>query len=253
MDQTRLDVDPTQPFALSDGDALFLDFDGTLVEIADHPELVRPPQDLAELLQACAERLDGALAIISGRRLQDIDAFLQPLKLPGAGLHGAELRSTADAALELAEHANLAAAAAAVRAELGDLAGLLIENKGAALAVHYRHCPHAAAQVERALRRAVEQEPVEIVAGKFVFEARPRGIDKGSAVRRLMQVAPFAGRRPIFVGDDVTDEDGIAAVQSLDGFGIKVGGGSSAARHRLQGPAAVADWLRRGVQQRSPR
>ncbi|MDB5986933.1 MAG: trehalose 6-phosphatase [Nevskia sp.] len=232
--------------------ALFLDFDGTLVDIAERPELVSVPDDLPELLQACAGRLQGALAIVSGRRLSDVDHFLHPLQLAGAGLHGAELRAVPQAAIEKTTAIDFDAAAAALRYELGDLQHeLLIENKSAALAVHYRSHPQHGAAVERALRRAVESvsatlgDEVDIVAGKFVFEARARGVSKGSAVRALMACTPFAGRVPVFVGDDVTDEDGIRAAQAMGGFGVKVGDGVTAAVHRLRDPHALAAWLRR--------
>jgi len=233
--------------------ALFLDFDGTLVEIAAHPQAVQVPRDLPALLQACAERLQGALAIVSGRRLLDVDNLLQPLRFAGAGLHGAELRASAQAAIEPVTQLDLAMTATALRAELGDLQhALLIEHKGPALALHYRSHPQYRAVAERALRRAVESTSaagpaLEILAGKFVFEARPRGIDKGSAVRALMAQAAFAGRLPVFVGDDLTDEDGIRAAQALGGFGIKVGAGASVAEQRLRDPQALAAWLRRGL------
>ena len=244
----------TQLKPLAASAALFLDFDGTLVEIAERPDLVRVPQELPDLLQTCATRLQGALAIVSGRRLLDVDQFLQPLRLAGAGLHGAELRLAPQSAIERTTSLDLAGLEAALRAELGEWQPqLLIENKGAALAVHYRSAPHLATAAEHALRRAVETtpanpaEPLEIVAGKFVYEARVRGISKGSAVRALMASAPFAGRMPVFVGDDLTDEDGIRAVQKLGGFGIKIGDADSAARHRLRDPQALLAWLRLGL------
>jgi len=232
-----------------DSIALFLDFDGTLVELAERPERVIVPNELRQLLGSLSRQLQGALAIVSGRPLAAIDALLQPLQLPGAGLHGVELRVAANAEISAAIDLDLRPAADALRRHFGgnaaaDSSGILVEDKGVAIALHYRQQPHRADEVERALRVAVESFPVEIIAGKFVFEARPRGIHKGSAVCRLMQTPAFAGRRPVFVGDDVTDEDGMAAAQALGGVGIKVGQGSSIAHERLHGPAAVYDWLR---------
>jgi trehalose 6-phosphate phosphatase len=229
--------------------ALFLDFDGTLVELAERPEQVIVTNDLRQLLGDLFQQLHGALAIVSGRPLAAIDALLQPLQLPGAGLHGVELRDAAGAGISAAIALDLRPAADALRRYFGgdgaaDSSAILVEDKVLAIAVHYRQQPHRADEAERALRAAVESFPVEIVAGKFVFEARPRGIDKGSALRRLMQMPAFAGRQPVFIGDDVTDEDGMAAAQALGGIGIKVGQGSSIARERLHDPAAVSKWLR---------
>lgn len=231
-----------------DSIALFLDFDGTLVELAGRPEQVIVTNELRLLLLGLSQQLQGALAIISGRPLAAIDAMLQPLQLPGAGLHGVELREAAGAGISAAIALDLSPAADALRQHFGgdgaaDSGAILVEDKGLAIAVHYRQQPHLADEAERALRAAVENFPVEIVAGKFVFEARPRGINKGSAVRRLMQMPAFTGRQPVFIGDDVTDEDGMAAAQALGGIGIKVGQGSSIARERLHDPAAVHEWL----------
>jgi trehalose 6-phosphate phosphatase len=225
-------------------DALFLDFDGTLVELAERPSLVRVAPELPALLACASASVGEALAIVSGRRLASIDALLAPMRFSGAGLHGAELRSDPRQAAPPLDPA-LTATAQWLAARIEDHPGLWLEDKGAALALHYREPGPQAAAAERLLREAVAGLEVEVIAGRLVFEARPRGADKGAALRALMQSPPFAGRRPVYVGDDLTDEDGIAAAQSLGGFGIKVGHGPSRADARLENPAAVLDWLSR--------
>ena len=223
-------------------DALFLDFDGTLVELAERPSLVQVPQDLPALLACAAASVGEALAIVSGRRLASIDASLAPMRFSGAGLHGAELRTDPrETAPPLESALDGAGQWLAARIE-GDTA-LWLEDKGAALALHYRGAPQRADDAERLLRDAVAGLEVEVIAGKYVFEARPRGVDKGRVVQALMQRPPFAGRRPLYVGDDTTDEDGIRTAQALGGAGIKVGEGSSAAAFHLENPAAVRAWL----------
>jgi trehalose 6-phosphate phosphatase len=230
------------PPALSD--ALFLDFDGTLVELAERPHLVKIPAELPGLLACAAAALDEALAIISGRRLASIDPLLAPMRFSGAGLHGAELRldprQSAPPLQPMMEQA-----AAWLAARLDGNQALWIEDKGMALALHYRGAPQARALAQEMLQQAVDGLDVDIISGHDVFEARPRGANKGEALRALMACAPFAGRRPVYVGDDTTDEDGIAAAQALGGIGVKVGTGASAARYRLENPAAVRAWLGR--------
>lgn len=231
---------PSPP--LSCADALFLDFDGTLVELAERPDLVQIPPELPALLAGVAALLGDALAIVSGRRLASIDQLLAPMRFSGAGLHGAELRTDPrDTAPPLQPVLDGAAQRLAARLD-GDTA-LWLEHKGAALALHYRGAPQRAADAERLLRDAVAGLDVAVIAGKYVFEARPRHADKGAALRALMQQAPFAGRRPVYVGDDATDEDGMRAAQALGGLGVKVGQGDSAAALRLAHPAAVRAWL----------
>lgn len=231
-----------RPPSPSPADALFLDFDGTLVELAERPSLVRVAPELPALLAAAAAAVGEALAIVSGRRLASIDELLAPMRFSGAGLHGAELRTDPRQAAP-PPASGLDGAAQWLAARLEDEPGLWLEDKGAAIALHYRGAPGRAAQAERLLREAVRGLDLELISGKDVFEARPRGVNKGEAVRSLMRQPPFAGRRPVYVGDDTTDEDGIAAAQALGGVGIKVGAGPSAAPWRLDDPAAVRAWL----------
>ena len=232
---------PRPPLPTAD-DALFLDFDGTLVELAERPHLVQVPDDLPALLAAASAARGEALAIVSGRRLASIDEMLTPMRFCGAGLHGAELRTDPRETAPQPERL-LEGPAMRLAALLEDDPAAWLEDKGAAIAVHFRGAPHRGPQLEQLLREAVEGCPVEIIAGKCVFEARPHGVDKGAAVRSLMLRPPFQGRRPVYVGDDVTDEDGIRAAQALGGLGIKVGAGDSVAQWRLENPAAVRQWL----------
>ncbi len=236
----RLTV-PSPPFPTTE-DALFLDFDGTLVELAERPSLVKIAPELPALLAAASAAVGEALAIISGRRLASIDALLTPMRFSGAGLHGAELRTDPREAAP-PQASTLDGAAQWLAAHLEDEPGLWLEDKGAALALHYRGVPGRASQAEHLLREAVRDLDLEIISGKDVFEARPRGVNKGEALRALMRRPPFAGRRPVYVGDDSTDEDGIAAAQALGGLGIKVGNGASQAAGHLENPAAVRAWL----------
>jgi len=230
-----------RPPPLSSRASLFLDFDGTLVDLAARPDLVVVPDELPALLQKLHMSLDGALALVSGRALESLDALIAPAYLPAAGVHGAVLR-TAPGHTSTSMHA-LGDIADCLYQRLQPLTNLVIEDKGAAIAVHYRGAPQRAPEIEAAMRCALNGHSLEMISGKFVFELRPRGINKGTAVGALMATAPFSGRLPIFVGDDTTDEDGIAVAQALGGFGIKVGEGRSAARYRLPDPAAVRGWL----------
>ncbi len=228
---------------LSQPIALFLDFDGTLVELADQPELVHVPPTLVPLLTRLQQQLGGALAIITGRRIVDVDAFLAPLVLPSAGEHGARRR---DAAGELV--ASPAPDLNAVIDRLVPLAeryhGLRLERKETGVSLHYRNAPDLEDLCRDTITDALRDQPgLALLHGKRVFEAKPAGVNKGRAIEAFMQEAPFAGRQPVFAGDDVTDESGFEVVQRLQGFGIKVGVGPSQALHRCTGPAAVLEWL----------
>ena len=223
--------------------ALFLDFDGTLAELAPQPEAVRVAADLVPTLAQLAARLDGALAIVSGRQLSDLDGFLAPLQLPAAAEHGAQYRLRQDEVIRLAspdlrEAVRLATALAARHA------GLRVEIKSAAVALHYRHAPELETRVLQVMREAAHSTAgLELLRGKYVVEVKPAGISKGTAIEVFMAEAPFAGRQPLFAGDDATDEAGFAAVQLLGGHGIKVGEGATLAHYRCQSPAALRPWL----------
>ena len=225
--------------------ALFLDFDGTLTELAPRPDAVVVDPALPRLLEALAQRLGGALAIVTGRALADLDPKLAPAQLPAAGQHGAELRLRPGGRVQLRAPAGIGTIARRLRERFEDDARVLVEDKGAAVALHFRLAPERALECRQALRTLVEPWPdLEVVSGKLVVEARGRGADKGLALLALRAEVPFAGRSPVFVGDDRTDEDAFVAIARSGGYGIKVGDGPTAARYRCAGVADVHTWLK---------
>lgn len=235
--------------AITHESALFLDFDGTLAELAPQPEAVRVASGLVSALATLYELLGGALAIVSGRRLGDIDHFLAPLGLPAAGEHGAQHRH-ADGRLTSMTAPDLAAALEAAHALVDRHAGLRVEQKVAAVALHYRHAPALQPLCRAVLSDVVERIPgLELLEGKCVLEIKPAGVNKGRAIEAFMAEPPFTGRQPWFAGDDVTDEAGFDVVQRLGGHGLKVGPGPSLAQHRCDSPQALRQWLDFSVEQ----
>ncbi len=225
--------------------ALFLDIDGTLAEFADTPEAVRIDPAMAMLLPALMRELSGALAIVTGRAITSADALFPGLTLPMAGQHGCERR---DAAGAIHMHAPVKATQAKLRDLLSGLAlrhpELMLEDKGATIALHYRATPQLASHVHRTLRRSVDAaEGYQLQQGRMLLEVRPDDRDKGTAIVDFMAEHPFAGRVPVFIGDDRTDEHGFVAVERLGGWSVKVGPGRTSARFRLPDPSAVRDWL----------
>ena len=222
--------------------AIFTDFDGTLVEIADTPDGVDVPLSLPQALERAARELDSAFAVLTGREIGDIDKYLSPLILPVAGAHGTQ-RRRADGTLEGANAATTLAAeeiAHAVEPLLIAHPDLLMEAKEGAVALHYRRAPELETTCRIAMEEAINAvTDFTLIAGKMVFEARPRGVTKGTALRAFMAEEPFLGRTPIFIGDDTTDEDGFIAAQDLGGVGIKLGQGDTAARMRIADVASV--------------
>ena len=219
--------------------ALFLDFDGTMVDIAAQPQAVHVPGPLIGVLQDLRQRLGGAMAVISGRPIAQIDEFLQPLQLAVAGVHGSERRSS-DGEMHLLHTHPLDHVETAARVLADDNPGLLVENKRGSLALHYRQRPELEALCLDAMQRAVDESPgLTLLRGKMVAEAKPGGASKGRAIEEFLAEAPFTGRQPVFIGDDVTDEVGFSTVQRLGGMGIKVGEGSTVAWHRLPDPATL--------------
>jgi trehalose 6-phosphate phosphatase len=232
----------------SPGWALFLDVDGTLLDIAPSPSLVEVPPGLPGLLERLARLLDGALALVSGRSLADLDRLFGPLPIAMAGQHGAEIRRPGhDIEIPGAANDALSGLLPEIEAYARARAGLLVENKGRTIAVHYRMAPEFARELGRFLTGLIgDHAGLEIVAGLRVFELRARGADKGAAIRHLMQSAPFTGRLPVFIGDDTTDEDGFAAVLRRGGHAIRVGfDGDSLASCRIADVAGVRAFLAR--------
>ena len=245
---------PMQPHAailpdLPEDAALFLDFDGCLVDIAPRPDAVRIPEALPARLARLHDRLNGALALISGRDIADLRSWLPDFPGVIAGSHGAELsldgatiHKTHDIDLDMAAlHDDAARAASAHPA-------ILVEPKPHGVALHYRADPSLRDVVETAMRRLALDHPGMILQpAKMAVELRPAGTGKGGAVERLLAVPPFAGRRPVYAGDDLTDEEAMAVAQAQGGFGIKIGTGETLAFYRLPDPAAVGQWLDRSL------
>ena len=228
---------------LDAGDALFLDFDGTLAEIGPDPDAIALPPDTAAALARLAVRLDGALALLSGRDIRDL-AGRTPGELWRLGGHGLETMPPG-AGMPAAPPALADAVLAPLRAATAT-PGVRLELKGPVAALHYRAAPDAEAGCLAAADAAAALAPGLVVqAGKMVVEVKPDAAHKGTALRRLMQAPPFRGRRPVMLGDDTTDEDAIAAAQALGGLGVKVGPGESAARWRTPSPASVRAWIDR--------
>ena len=224
--------------------AFFLDVDGTLVDIAETPEAVDPGPAEIELLKRLSAQ--APVALISGRSLARIDELFAPLLLPAAGQHGVERRG-ADGKRHRHRFAvaALKPAAGGIRSFAERHKGLVFEDKGASVALHYRKAPQLAAEARAAVHEAAAPlgEAVEVQHGKMVVELKPAGCDKGKAIEEFMREAPFSGRTPVFIGDDVTDEYGFRTVNRLGGHSVKVGEGPSAARWRLADPAAARAWL----------
>ena len=226
--------------------AYFLDVDGTLIDIADTPDAVHVDDALLALIARLQRASGGAVALVSGRALSFLDHRLGALHLPVAGQHGLERR---DASGRVWMHAAPPAARSAIKAALAPVLarypGLLLEDKGLTLALHYRLAPQLAAYAHRLMARlaAAANAGLEVQRGRRVAEIKPAGVDKGAAVAAYLAEPPFARRRPVFIGDDLNDEHGFAEVNRLDGISIKVGKGASCARYRLADVAAVRRWL----------
>jgi trehalose 6-phosphate phosphatase len=224
--------------------ALFLDFDGTMVDIAPQPQAVHVPQPLLEVLQEVEVWLGGAMAVISGRPIAQIDELLAPLQLAVAGVHGTERRSP-DGTVTLLNTHPLGHVEQAARALAARHPALLLEYKRGSLALHYRQAPELEQECLEVMQAAVAESPgLTLLRGKMVVEAKQSGAGKGRAIENYLAEPPFAGRLPVFIGDDVTDEVGFSTVQQLGGIGIKVGEGASVARRRLADPTALRQELR---------
>ena len=233
--------------------ALFLDFDGTMVDIAPQPQDVHVPNDLISVVEQLRHYLGGAVAVISGRPIEQIDDFLAPLKIAVAGVHGVERRG-ADGHTELLATHPLEHVEREARRLADAHPGLLVENKRGSLALHYRQSPELEALCVETMERAVQESVgLTLLRGKMVAEAKPGGASKGRAIEAFLREAPFTGRTPVFIGDDITDEVGFSTVQRLGGMGIKVGDGVTVAWQRLPHPAALREALEAVVTARTVR
>jgi trehalose 6-phosphate phosphatase len=232
--------------------AYFLDFDGTLVDIAPSPDAVTLPASLADTLGALMLDTAGAVALVSGRSLASIDRLFAPLVLPAAGQHGHErrngARTTVGAAIPERLMATLKLSALALAEQEP---GVLLEEKGSSFALHYRARPDAGPRLKEALTRLVAShaEEVAMLEGKYVFELKPATVSKGRAIAAFLSESPFRGRQPVFAGDDRTDEDGFALVNAAGGITIRVAQSAieaakpTAARYLLESPMALLRWL----------
>ena len=226
------------------GHAIFLDLDGTIAEIAEHPDDVSVQPATLRLLEALSDESKGALAVISGRELSAIDRLLHPLKLPAAGVHGLERRDAAGV-LHGSQPLELHPISYVFEKALGDETGVIIERKRGAVALHYRLRPDLERRCCEIVKEVLGQRgDVRLIHGKMVFEILQKGADKGSVINTFLQEPPFQGRIPIFAGDDVTDEAGFAAVNRQGGISIKVGGRETDARFRARNVQELEGWLR---------
>ena len=235
---------PPPPDAAADW-AWFLDVDGTLIDIAPTPSAIQIPKALPQLLQRLADAHHGAVALVSGRTLDNLRQLVAPFDPPAAGLHGLEWRDGAGMVGALQVPPGLDDIRHRLAHEAAQFDGLLLEDKGSAVALHYRLAPHLEDHVRRTAQAVLLDHPeFGMVAGKMVVEIKPKGADKGAAVTAFMRAAPFAGRVPVFVGDDTTDEDGFVAVNHLGGVSVLVGPPrDTQARHRLPDIEACRAWL----------
>lgn len=232
------------PPALSCHTALFLDFDGTLVALAERPDAVHVAPEVRGLLQELQSLLGGALAVVSGRQLNVLDHLLTPIRLPAAGGHGLQRRDVHGRTAKKQQTRISTQIQHTCFALAEKYPVLLVEDKYAAMSVHYRQAPELEALCRHTLRQALRQFPaLELLQGKSVFEVKPRCVNKGTAIEEFLAEAPFAGRVPVFVGDDFTDEHGFAVVQAEGGITVKVGLGPTCAAFRLNSSQEVICWL----------
>jgi trehalose 6-phosphate phosphatase len=229
--------------------ALFLDFDGSLIDYAPTPDQIAVRPETIALLQDLSRRFGGALAIISGRRIADIDHHLAPLRLPISGVHGLEFRSRSDDTKRMPISEELEEARRRLNEAILLNDRIYIEDKGGALVLHFRVHPDQRVRAERLAEQAVaDLETLKVVGGHEIFEIRQRDITKANALRRFMRRPPFQTRIPVFVGDDVTDEDGMREAAAEGGFGVKIGPEPTVAAFRLPNTEAVHGWLSRLIE-----
>lgn len=232
------------PRLVAEETALFLDLDGTLAPIVARPEAVAPDPRRTRVLEALGVRLGGRLAVVSGRALADLDRILEGRVPALAGVHGLVRRDAEGRVMSTPPHPGLIEAVRILRGFAGSHAGLIIEDKGLSVALHYRLAPDLAARARIQADWIAAETGLSLQPGDHVVELRTPGPRKGDAVAAFMAAPPFAGARPVFVGDDLTDEDAFVAAARLGGFGVLVGAARpTAARYRLADVGAALDWL----------
>jgi trehalose 6-phosphate phosphatase len=227
--------------------AYFFDIDGTLIDFAETPAAVLVSDEARQLLERLYQCVGGAVALMSGRPIAEIDRLFPAVRMPVAGQHGVERRNAAGVHSRHASPTErFDEARRQLTAAIAGKPGLLLEDKGVSLALHYRRVPELADFAQRTMREVLPQlaGQYSLQLGKSVVEMKPAGKDKGLAVLEFLEEPPFAGRAPVFVGDDDTDEYGFHVVNRLGGYSIKVGPGVTAARWHLPDVEAVRQWLR---------
>lgn len=226
--------------------ALFLDFDGSIVDFAPTPDTIVLRPGTIALLENVSRRLGGALAVVTGRRIADVDRHLAPLLLPASGVHGREFRPRPGDLRDDPPPGEIDEARRRLMTAMRPDDRVTLEDKGTALVLHYRTHPEARERAQALANDALHGlDTLHVLAGHAVFEILQRGITKGRALRRFMRRPPFAGRIPVFVGDDATDEDGMRAAATEGGFGVKIGPEETVAAYGLPDTAAVHSWLSR--------
>jgi trehalose 6-phosphate phosphatase len=248
MNDQRPDPDRQRVEASASEWALFVDFDGTLVEIVDRPDAVVVPPDLRATLRALRQGLGGALAIVTGRSIAVIDGFLAPERFDVAGLHGAEYRLAGETVpCRKEDHPDLRSGIAELERRFASEPGILIEDKGCSVALHWRLAPEAEDRASESMAElaAALGAAYRLQRGKAVAEVLPSRATKGAIIRHFLTEGPYRDRRAIFMGDDLTDEQAFEAVNAIDGISVRVGRGPTRARYRMDGPAAVRDLLAR--------
>jgi len=242
-----------QPLPEMDPDehAFFFDVDGTLLDIAPTPEKVRVPATLKSDLASLLLSTNGAMSLVSGRSVENLDRLFAPMELPCVGVHGGEIRMLPEREIEIATHTPIPIE---VRERLlrisHGMRGLFFEDKGQTFAIHFRQAGHAAKTLREEIDKCLasfDMPEVQVLHGKAVFEIKPLQFSKGQAVNKLMQRAPFKSRRPVFFGDDTTDETAFETITQLDGVGVSVGREFPNAHYMLPTPADMRRWLRQIV------
>ncbi len=231
-----------------DAAALLFDIDGTLLDIAPTPSGVSVPPSLRDCLHELHGRTDGALALVSGRQIGNIDHLFAPLRLPAIGGHGAEMRVAGNQPHTRCGDSIGEAVRAEVNGMLVDKLGIITEDKGSSLAIHYRLAPTSGPELKAEIAKILDRHAaarLEALYGKAVIEIKPRSFDKGTAVVELMKIAPFANRRPFFVGDDTTDQAVFAVLPMLGGRGFSVERRLDGANGVFASPCEVRFWLER--------
>jgi trehalose 6-phosphate phosphatase len=228
--------------------AFLLDVDGTLLDLAATPREVRVPSELRETLTRLWQRTGGAVAFVSGRPIGELDLIFTPLLLPAVGGHGAELRPVANG--EAARYGALEPLDSRIKRQFASIAdigdGVILEDKGYSLAIHYRLAPDkesAVLQAATLVFAELSDLPIELLPGKFMIEVKQKGFDKATGVRELMKFAPFTGRRPVLIGDDVTDESMFTVAPDYDGIAISVSARLTGTSYHFAGPEDVRNWL----------